>query len=207
MSALIAHLSAAERKRLLADINYLNLEEVGAFCKRHKIPMRIEYEIAGGKFKATRSNDRKKIVLERIRVYLKTGKVPPPTRYAKSIVRLEPLERPPTARDRLYYGRYDKKNPDMIALLKELTGGKFRNGATARIVLAEFWSRGEAPTYKEFARAWLAAGEDFLLVEHPEAAYLNDHARGDAGPEWKARRQRIARDVLKILSAIDPPSK
>jgi hypothetical protein len=37
--------------------------------------------------------------------------------------------------------------------LGELTDGRFRDGAVARVLAMEFWTRGEAPTLAEFARA------------------------------------------------------
>ncbi len=143
-----------------------------------------------------------------MRRYLKTGRVPEATCFRASIVRLEgpPQKLRPT--DRLYYGWYDKHNAVMIELLQNLTDGKFRNGAVARILAREFWTAGKAPTFAEFARAWTKAGAQGLGVargEHPEAAFLTDRAKGEAGRGWKAKRVRIAKRVLKTLESIPRP--
>ena len=44
--------------------------------------------------------------------------------------------------------------------LGELTDGQFRDGAVAQVLAMEFWTRGEAPTLAEFARAWTQAKAD-----------------------------------------------
>ena len=44
-----------------------------------------------------------------------------------------------------------------MRLLRELTAGRFQDGAVARVLAMEFWTRGEAPTLEEFARSWTKA--------------------------------------------------
>ncbi len=49
---------------------------------------------------------------------------------------------------------------------------------------------GKAPTFAEFANAWLKANGKGLGVHldlHPEAAWLTDRARNEAGKDWKLR--------------------
>ena len=207
MHTFVSRLSESEQEQLFSDLYYLNLAEVRAFCDNHAIPYRILIETEDGKTRKSRDNDRKKIVIERIVEYLKTGKIKPPTIFRKEIVRLSGLPENITAKDRLYYGCYEKKNPQMMSLLSDLTGGEFKNGAVARILCREFWTRGEAPTFEEFSRGWLKARDDYSLAEHPEAAYLTDLSKGKAGKNWKALRQEKAAAVLKMLSDIEKPGR
>lgn len=209
-ASLLAGLDANAVEELFADLNYMNLGELRSFCSAHRIPRAICVETASGELRRTRDTDRKSVVLERIRTYLRTGVIPPPTCFAAHVVadgvppsRLKPA-------DRLYYGWYDKTNPAMVDLLRGLTNGKFRNGAIARILAREFWTAGRAPTFTEFARSWLHASEKGLGVaagRHPEAAWLTDRANQEAGPDWKAKRVRRAKRALKVLSALPQPTE
>ena len=201
MASLISDLSRTEQQKLLDDLNYLNIKEFRSFCNEHAIPYVIRVETGSGERKKSKDTDRKSIVLGRIRHYLKTGRVLEETCFSAEIVRLEgpPKRLRPT--DRLYYGWYDKKNKVMIDLLRRLTGGEFKNGAIARILAREFWTDGKAPTFAEYAKAWLKASKKGLGL-HPEAAWLTDRARGAAGKDWKAKRTRKAKNVLKVLDAL-----
>jgi hypothetical protein len=56
-----------------------------------------------------------------------------------------------------------------------------------------------------FAAAWSEATERGLGIdrgEHPEAAYLTVRARGEAGPDWKARRAEYAAQALSYLERL-----
>jgi hypothetical protein len=185
-------------------LNYLNLQEIRCFCKEHSIPYTIHVETPSGEPRRTPDTDRKSVVLGRIRHYLKTGKVPNATVFAAAIVRRDPIPHVLHATDRLYYGWYDKKNPVMLELLRSLTDGEFRNGAIARILAREFWTAGKAPTFDEYARAWRVANRKGLGY-HPEAAFLTDLARNEAGKDWKAKRVRKAKNVLRVLERIEKP--
>ena len=204
MPSLISHLSRSARNELFDELNYLNIQEYRSFCQEHAIPYAIYIETPSGQRRKTQDTDRKAIVLDRIRHYLKTGRVPPATCFRADIVRLDGLPARVRPSDRLYYGCYDKTHPGMMGLLRKLTGGRFRNGAIARILAREFWTAGQAPTFTEFARAWEKADAEGL-GEHPEAAWLTDRARGTAGENWKAKRTRIARKVLATLAEIGSP--
>jgi hypothetical protein len=205
MPNLIAHLSPAGQRELLDDLNYLNLAELRGFCREHAIPHRICVETGPGERKRTKDTDRKSVVLDRVRRYLTTGRVPAETCFGAHVVC---SDKPPARlkqTDRLYYGWYDKTSEDMLSLLSRLTAGRFRNGAIARILAREFWTDGKAPTFAEYAEAWLEAERKGLGVaegRHPEAAWLTDRARGEAGSDWKARRQRKAKQVLEKLRAL-----
>jgi hypothetical protein len=106
-----------------------------------------------------------------------------------------------TANDRLFYGQYSKTNRTMVALLKDLTGGKFKDGAIARILAREFWARGEAPTFQEYTSAWLQ-----VAIEHTqpnaEWAFLSDRANKTAVADWKQLRTSKAKKVMKTLNQI-----
>ena len=197
----ISKLSAAERQELLDDLNYLNTSEIRSFCKIHSIPYTISTETADGRRKKTSEADRKGVVLNRIRHFLHTGEVIKETCFPSTVVGPSALPTKISADDRLFYGNYDKKSSAMIDLLKELTGGEFRNGAIARILARDFWSRGIAPTFSEFALAWK---QSVLEHKQPNAewAFLSDWARGTAGADWKKLRGNKAAKVLATLKRI-----
>ena len=166
MPNLLSQLTKNERARLLEEMNYLDLEEIRGFCSAHGIPYKILAEYPNGTVKATKDTDRKPIVLARVRHYLATGKVGLPTRIPAEIVRDDNPPARPGPRDRLYYRWYAKEHTGIIQSLRELTAGRFRDGAVARVVVMEFWTRGKAPTLAEFARAWTksSANKDRLLT-------------------------------------------
>jgi hypothetical protein len=154
MSNFLSQLTKNEQARLLEELNYMNLQEIRGFCSERAIPYRVVAEYPNGTVKATKDTDRKPIVLARIRRYLETGQAGPPTCIRATIVR---EENPPArlgSRDRLYYRWYAKEFEAVMRLLRELTAGRFRDGAVARVLAMEFWTRGEAPTFQEFARSW-----------------------------------------------------
>jgi hypothetical protein len=197
----IARLPADERRQLLDDLNYLNIGEIKRFCARHSIPYRIAIETSDGVRRKTNEDDRKGVILERVRHFLKTGEILEETCFHATVVRLDALRKQPRPKERLFYGQYDKANRAMVALLKKLTNGKFRNGAIARILAREFWSRGEVPTFKEYAAAWLQAAKEHTKP-NAEWAFLSDRARGTAGPDWRKMRAKKAVKVMKTLNRI-----
>lgn len=195
----LTSLTEAETNELLDDLNYLNMAEIKSFCRAHEIPFTIRVE--GAERKRRNEIDRKGKILERIRHFLATGEVLPATCFPSKVVCFERITTQPSPDDRLFYGQYDKNNRAVLGLLKGLTAGKFRDGAIARIVAREFWSKGEAPTFQTYAAAWLdAAGEK--SEAHHEWAFLTDRARGTAGSNWKRLRARKAARVMKRLNAI-----
>ena len=200
----MAKLSKEEQQRLLDDLNYLNMAEIKSFCRRHLIPYRITIETEDGSTKTTREEDRKGVVLNRIRAFLQKGAIPEETRFNARIVCFDPPPAEFTPYDRVFYGRYDKSNRQMIVLMKELTDGQFRDGAIARILAREFWTRGKAPTFKEFAAAWLQAVQEHT-APNPEWALLSDRTRGTATKDWKKLRAKKAVSVLKRLNRIARP--
>src|SRR5262249_32634515 len=120
------------------------------------------------------------------------------------IVRTQDPPARPGPRDRLYYRWYAKEHQGVMRLLRDLTAGRFRDGAVARVVVMGFWTRGEAPTFEEFARSWTKAKTEEHQLLTPEYAYLTDlkHRRADGG--WKALRTAKATSALKTLAKITP---
>ena len=104
----------------------------------------------------------------------------------------------------MYYRWYSKEHTGIIRSLRELTAGRFRDGAVARVVVMEFWMRGHAPTLAEFARAWVKTKADQHLLLTPEYAYLTDLKHQRAEGDWKALRTAKAKSALKTLAKIAP---
>lgn len=204
MPNFLSKLSKGERARLLEELNYMNLDEIRGFCVPRGIPYKIVAEYANGKIKATKDTDRKPIVLARVRRYLTTGDVGRASCIPAEIVR---EEKPPARlgpRDRLYYRWYAKEHEGVMRLLRDLTGSRFRDGAVARVVAMTFWTRGQAPTFDEFARSWMKAKTEQHRLLTPEYAYLTDVRRRRADDDWKALRTAKAKSALKTLARIAP---
>ena len=192
-----------EQQQLLDDLNYLNISEIKSFCKRHSIPFRIAVETKDGRRRMTRDDDRKGVMLHRIRHFLQTGVILGETCFRASVICFDQFSGRITADDRLFYGQYDKTNRTMIDLLKSLTGGQFENGAIARILARDFWSTGKAPTFREYASAWTHASREHLRP-NPEWAFLSDRASKVAVRDWKKLRRQKAAKVRKLLNQIPP---
>jgi hypothetical protein len=202
MRGALANLEPVEQRELLNDLSYLNLQEIRSFCDRHLIPYRILVETADGRTKPTKDTDRKPVILHRIRHYLATGDLLDATSLPARIVR---EDGPPTVlrpTDRLYYRWYNKTYGSVMDLLKNLTGGRFENGALARVLIMEFWTGGQAPTFVEFADAWVSAKKESRQLLSADYAFLSDLQRGQAGPDWKAMRKLKAERVLATLEEI-----
>lgn len=202
----ISKLSKGERQQLLNDLNYLNTAEIKSFCKRHLIPYTIAIETSGGHREKTSEDDRKGVILDRIRHFLKTGVILGETRFPATIVCFDAPRETLTPNDKLFYGQYRKTNHAMSALLKSLTNGKFRDGAVARILVRDFWSKGQSPTFKQYASAWLQAAKNHTRP-NSEWAFLSDRARGTAPPNWKKLRTKKATSVIKTLNRITAASR
>jgi hypothetical protein len=194
-------LPQAEQEELLEDLNYLNSTEIKLFCQCHSIPYKIAVETRDGDRRTTKDVDRKGVVLERIRHFLQTGVVLEQTCFPAAIVCFDPFPSRITQNDRLFYGQYDKKNSRLISLLKSLTNGRFEDGAIARILARHFWTKGEAPTLREFASAWIEASREHTRP-NPEWAFLSDRANGAAVSDWKQLRVDKASKVLELLNQI-----
>jgi hypothetical protein len=204
MPNFLSKLSKGEQARLLAELNYMNLDEIRGFCVPRGIPYKIVAGHPNGKTKATKDTDRKPIVLARVRRYLATGEVGHVSCIPAEIVR---KEKPPARLgppDRLYYRWYAKEHEGVIRLLRDLTAGRFQDGAVARVVAMAFWTRGQAPTFEEFARSWMKAKTEEHRLLTPEYAYLTDLKHRRADKNWKALRTAKAHSALKTLARIAP---
>lgn len=204
--AYISKLSRSEQRELVEDLNYLNLSEIKSFCNRHSIPFKIAVKTGDGRTLITKDDDRKGVILNRIKKLLETGMIPEGTCFPAEVVRSTPPPPRLSASDRLYYGQYDKTNQAMDTLLKSLTAGEFRNGAIARILAREFWSNGKAPTFAEFALAWKRASKDHT-APNPEWAFLADKARRGNTHNWKQLRAQKAAKALSVLNGLVPAPK
>ena len=202
MPNLLSQLTKGERARLLEEMNYLNLAEIRGFCSARGIPYKILAEHPSGKVMITKDTDRKPIVLARIRDYLATGKVGSPTCIPAKIVRDDPPPARPGPHDRLYYRWYAKEHSGILRSLGELTAGRFRDGAVARVLVMEFWTLGKAPRLADFARAWTNANANRDLLLTAEYAYLTDLQHKQAGSDWKSRRIAKAKSALQTLAGI-----
>ena len=204
MPNLFSQLTASERTRLLDELNYMNLEEIRGFCAARGVPYRIMATTADGRLKATKDTDRKPIVLARVRRYLTTGHVGRPTRIPAQVVREEGPPARPGPGDRLFYRWYAKEFAGVMRLLGDLTAGRFKDGAVARVLVMEYWTRGKAPTFEEFARSWTRAKARQHQLLTPEYAYLTDRQRQRADGAWKALRKAKAKSALKTLARVAP---
>jgi hypothetical protein len=204
MPNLLSQLTKDAQARFLEELNYMNLEEIRGFCSGRGIPYKIVAEYPNGEMKATKDTDRKPIVLARVRHYLASGKVGQPTCIPAKIVRHDDPPAKPGPRDRLYYRWYSKEHTGIVRSLEELTDGRFRDGAIARVVAMEFWTRGEAPTLAEFARAWTQGKANQHTLLTAEYAYLTDLKHKRAGNDWKSVRKAKAQSALQTLARIAP---
>jgi len=73
------------------------------------------------------------MMLGRVRHFLTTSAVPTGTCFPAAVVSFDPGCEPLAADDPLVYGQYNKGNCAVMSILRDLTEGKFRNGAIAHI--------------------------------------------------------------------------
>ncbi|RFA30021.1 hypothetical protein CAI21_07330 [Alkalilimnicola ehrlichii] len=104
MPSLISHLGKDDQEGLLNDLNYLNMGEIKAFCKKHSIPYAIWIETGDGGRRKTTESDRKGVILNRIRHYLGTGSIMEPTCFPAGIVCLDEFAKNPKESDRIFTG-------------------------------------------------------------------------------------------------------
>lgn len=201
MPSLISHLDKSEQTELLQNLNYLNIQELKSICNKLNIPYFINMEMPDGHIKQTRDMDRKGIVLKRIKYFLNTGKIQKQTIYLNSVICTDKLSNPLQENIRVFYGQFKSTDKNILFLMKRLTSNQFKFGAIAIMVLRDCWSKNIAPTYKEFAKLWLAANKAHI-EPNPEWAFLTDRKKGIAGNNWKRLRIQKAKAAMKILNAV-----
>ena len=194
----VAALSTAEAEELRRDIVYLNIQELKRLSAANQIPYVIHIERGDGTIVKSRDIDRKGIMIDRLRKFLTSGAVTPSTLFKRTVVSFAKRTGALTESDRALYGEYKNGDPEILRLMRRLTGGRFAFGAIAQEILRARWASGEAPTYAEFARLWLTA-DARRGKPHPEWAFLADLAKGDAGPDWKRFRAAKAARVLALV--------
>lgn len=203
-SSPITDLSAAETSELFEDLNYVSLAELRELCRTYEIPYRIRIKLPDGSVRTTAANDRKGVVLARLRRFLETGERLAAAVLSASVAGPATLSRCLAAADRIHFRWYERTNAPVFDLLRTLTDGRFRDGARARTLLMAHWSAGRAPTFSEFAAEWLSAEQGGESMVSPEYAYLTDLQAGRADPDWKALRRQRAR---RALSRLNPPHR
>jgi hypothetical protein len=199
--SLLGKLTGSQRSELLENIYYLNMQELRGFCDAHEIPYAIYFEAEDGRVRKSRDADRKGIVIDRVLHFLNAGSIKPRTVFMKSVVRFVAIPSSPQETDRIFYGQYKDSDPNFLKLMKHLTGGTFEAGAISQEVLRACWTRGAAPSYREFAKLWLKAREDHTKP-NPEWAFLTDRAKGIAGADWKQLRIKKASAAIALLKKI-----
>lgn len=192
----------AEKSELFEDLNYLNLTELHGLCRTYGLPYRIHITLPDGGGRTTSNSDRKGVVLERVRRFLETGERMSPTTLTAFVTGPLPPPERPSGTDRIHYRWYTRRYAEVFAVLRELTDGRFRDGARARTLLMEHWAAGRAPTFAEFAAEWLAAEQSGESLVSPEYAYLTDLQAGRTDTDWKTHRQRRAQRALSRLEAM-----
>lgn len=200
MASIISRLNKQEQDKLLADLNYLNLAELKRYCKAHSIPYSIYVETKSGP-KKTAEHDRKGVIIKRVTHFLTTGEVSPPTLFRARVVADGPGPSNPKPTDKLCYGHYQRDNLALFRVLETVTKGEFRDGAIARMLARDFWSKGVAPTLREFATAWTKANKNHDRP-NPEWAFLSDRSEHNVTVDWKSMRNKKAKRVLRLLKEL-----
>lgn len=139
--------------------------------------------------------------LERILAFVRDETRTGPTVYRRAVVASAPLPDDVTADTRIYYGQYDKRHEGFLRTMATLTDGAFRSGMIARLVLRDCWTAGVAPTLRQFADEWTRASAAHVRPR-PEAAYLSDRRRGEAGSDWTQVRAERAAEALALIATL-----
>lgn len=213
-------LSPARLKELRPLLNYVNVSsgggsELASFCKKHNVPTKIHIEEAvTRRIIPTKDTDRKAILLGRVIKYLETGEMPSPTIFRREVISDAALPNPLKSSDRVYYGQYKNGNSTILKVLKPLTNGISTFCAVGQEVIREFWAKGVAPTYAEFAKAFVEAQKAHKTSDNPEWAYLNDLQKAKKEGkelnknEWRTQiRPNKAKQALDILNEVPVPDK
>ena len=201
MPTLIIHISKPQQNVLFKQLYYLNIEEYTELCTKFSIPISIFIKLPNGKLKKTIDKDRKGVILKKLKDYISTGRTQKPTVLSSKIVKPLKGSSALTPDSPIFYGTYDRNDTRLWKLLSELTNGKFKDGAIARHVIRDFWTKGKAPSVKQFTKAWKKAIKDHGKPK-PEWAYLTDLVSGMTQKDWKSYRVKQSKAALKILNGL-----
>ena len=187
-------------KEILEDMNYMNLAEIRSLSEELGIPYKILHK-KGDRLCKTSTFDRKDVLLDRIRSYANTGKLPAPTILPEKVVDLGPIPTKPKETDLIKFGQFKHGHKGIENLLRKLSDDKFKDGAIARDVLRDFWTNGKTPTYKQFLHAWYKSVENHKQPK-TEWAYLTDLGNGMDMTEWKQYRIERASRAIQFFKGI-----
>lgn len=181
------------------DIYYLNMEELVTYFKKYQLPYTIYEATTDGKPKKTSIIERKGKLINKLKRFLKGGRVKP-TIIPLNVINHDELVGL-TKKSDVYYGQFNSTNKKIIKLLKGLTDDKFKFGAIAVQLAWDLWISGKLVTYEQYAKLWLNK-----LERHKkplkEWAYLTDIGVGVARDVWKIMRIKKATKVLKIINNV-----
>lgn len=189
-----------QKDEIFDSLNYLNMEELEEFCKKHAIPMQ----------------GRKRRIISRIKHFLTTGEVlktiplPISSKAKKNAPRV-------LKKDALILNGLYKNDDDTRQFLKQLIGEHFHFTAFGQEWIMSRWEEGKPPTYEEYAKIWQEEESRkkmplYKATPSAEYAYLNfmqkylsQHPNANKKSmlaAWKEERAERARDTMAILMAI-----
>lgn len=177
------------------------MKELKKICNQYNIPYFIYVKSENGVLKRTNVVERKGMILAKIKKFITTQKIPKPTIFPKNVVAKKDMPQNLTEKSLVLYGQYKNGDQHILKLMKQLTDDKFKFGAIAQEVTREFWSRGKEVNYQQFAKLWLKA-----VAQHQkpneEWAFLTDRHKGLDTKNWKALRNKKAKEVIKEFNNI-----
>jgi hypothetical protein len=192
--------------QLLEDLDYLELEEIKALCRRWGLPYFVQVEVHEV-FCTSLIMDRRNVLLQRLRHFLVTGAVQPATLFPAAAVSFTAFPEPSQPSDRIHYGQYRRDNQVLMDLLAIVTGGHFRDGPVAQTLLYEFWSNGTAPTVAEFVDAWSSLRPDSSGRQQSPWPLLRNGSQEQEVLRHKVLRSQKARQNLEYLDNLELPKQ
>lgn len=198
MPNLIKHLTKNQQEEFFDALNYMNMQEIKAFCLKHDISM----------------NGKKGNILDRIKHYLTTGcilqpkKIPPKSKADKN------KNYPLAPKTLILHGAY-KNDLKTRIFLKSIIGEHFHFTAFGQDWIMNRWQQGKPPTYSEFAKFWQ---KEYLKRKNSKAnprkewAYLNfiqrtliqspKISKKELTSSWEKERSQQAKKAIMILNQI-----
>ena len=198
MANVLKNFSKKEKEVLFNALNYMKIEEIKNFCKKHAIP-------AQGKKGET---------LKRIKHFLTTGNILLPLAIPEKSKSKKGTRYSLQPDTHILYGSY-KNDLKTRTFFKKIIGDHFHFTAFGQDWIADRWQKGRPPTYAEFAKAWQ---KEYLRRKKSDAnpkkewAYLNfvrrfqkespGASKADIAKSWnKIRKEQVSKAKL-ILDKI-----